>query len=143
MGDNKAGAAFHEPSHGFAYLRFGSGIDAGSSFVQYQYRRIAEENSGYSQKLSLSHRDVFCVIAQNGVISQRHGVNEEVYSGGFSGRYDFFSRGLRFSVRYVFSYSAFKQPCVLSTIPKFFLRAALLILLVSLPSRNIWPPSVS
>lgn len=56
--DNEARSSVHELFHCLADLLFRARIDAGGGFVEDQYRRIAEEYSGDSQKLLLSARKV-------------------------------------------------------------------------------------
>ena len=74
VGDDQAGAAFHESVHGFLNGLLGAGIDVGCGFVQDQDVRIGQEGPADGDELTLALGQVVPGVRQHGLISVRqHG----------------------------------------------------------------------
>lgn len=75
--------------------------------------RICENRAGYSQKLTLTLRDIFAVLLEHGLIPVGQSAYEVVNPCGLRRADDLLARAALTSVGDILHYRALKQPCVL------------------------------
>ena len=62
MGYNDAGSVFHNPAYGFMNFIFSDVIRIGRCFIEYENRRVADEDTGEVYQLFFSDTKVDSVV---------------------------------------------------------------------------------
>ena len=113
MGDDENGTAAHQVIHTFLNDSFGTGIDAGSSFIQDQYRRVRDGGPGDGQQLTLSLGELFTVTGEHSVISVGKHLDELIGMGQSGGCIYFTVGGIQLTVADVLFDGSGEQVCIL------------------------------
>src|SRR5512142_2262352 len=113
MGDDKAGAVFHQAVHGALDQAFGARINGTGGLVEDQNLRVGQHGAGDGQELHLSLRDVGSLLVQYHVVAIRQGVDKVVDVGGFGSGDDFLVGGVWASVADIFHDGAVIEPGIL------------------------------
>ncbi len=82
MGDDKAGAPFHQCVHGLLDDLLGGRIDAAGRLVEDQDGRVRQQRPGKGDHLSLANAQVTAVFLQYGEVLVRHPLNKHIGSHG-------------------------------------------------------------
>ena len=113
VGDDKAGAPFHELVHGLLDLDLGTRVHIGGGLVQNKHGRVAEHGPGDGDDLALTLGDVNAVIREHGIVPVGQALDVGVDACGFGGGDHFVPGGVFSSVGDVVKHRAMEQPCVL------------------------------
>ena len=113
MGDDKAGAAFHQTIHSGLDTLFGAGIHAAGSLVQNQDAVVCQNGTGDGEQLLLSLTDVGGVLVQLHLVAAGQGADKVVGVGSLCGGDHLFIGGVQPTVTDVLHDGALEQPCVL------------------------------
>ena len=68
MGYDEARSAVHQCVHRLLDVHLRARVNGARRLVEYEHGRICENRAGYSQKLTLTLRDIFAVLLEHGLI---------------------------------------------------------------------------
>ena len=85
MGNDEGRPTLHQLAESILNLYFGTGINRGCRFIEYQHRRTGQHDARYAQKLFLPLGQASAGLAYHGVVSLWQTLDEFVGMGGFSG----------------------------------------------------------
>src|ERR1035438_3937362 len=99
--NNDAGPAFHEAAERFEDRCFRFGVQAGSRFIENEYRRVADHGARDSDALALTARERYAALAHHRVVPVRHLLDEFMGIGELRRLDDLLAIRFRLAVRNV------------------------------------------
>ncbi len=114
VGDDKRGAAFHQPLERLLDELLGGGVHAGGGLIENEDRRIRQQRARHADALLLAHAQLHAALAHARTVALGHLRDEIMAVGGLGGGGDFVFRGTQFAVLDILADGAVEEKCFLT-----------------------------
>ena len=118
VGDDKAGAPFHQAQQGLLQVLFGARVHVAGGLIQDQDIRVGQHGAGDCQQLALPLAQVRAALGQHGLVAVRQAVDEQVGVGQSGRGHHLFVAGLQPPVADIFHHRVGEQEVILQHQPQ-------------------------
>ena len=113
VGDDEAGPASHQASHGLLNENFGPCIDTACSFIENQDSWIREDHTGDGQQLFLTGRDIGRLFVEDRIVSFGQAPDEVIGVRSRGGSHDLLLRSVVTTIGNILTDRAVEKPRIL------------------------------